>query len=95
MSTRLWRLFFSFIPLLLLAFLLDAQLLRNAALVAMAAAWIAATSWAGNRMAGFACPRCGEPFYENRVFFKPLRHNCAHCNLPRGTNDTPPAATGA
>jgi ribosomal protein S27AE len=54
---------------------------------------MAAIAWAGFRMASFACPRCGQAYFENWYFFKPLRNSCAHCSLMRwAKDDAPPAA---
>jgi hypothetical protein len=89
-SAALWALFFSCIPgMLLLAWLLNGVLLQDASFPVMAIAWMGAIAWAGNRVASFACPRCSKAFFENWIFLKPLRHNCAHCNLPRGAKDLP------
>jgi hypothetical protein len=94
-SAILWALFFGCLPgTFLLAWLLNDLLLQDASLLLVAFAWMAAIAWAGNRMATFACPRCSKAFFENWVFFKPLRRNCAHCSLPRWSKDAPPAATG-
>ena len=94
-SAILWLLLFGCIPgMFLLAYLLNDLLLQDAPFPVVALAWMAAVIWAGNRMAGFACPRCSRAFFENWYFFKPLRRSCAHCNLPRWAKDMPPAATG-
>lgn len=86
-SALLWVVFFGFIPgVLLLAYVLNERTLPG--LVALA--WMAAIAWAGLRMASFTCPRCGRAFFETWYFFKPLRHNCAHCDLPRSAKQAPP-----
>jgi hypothetical protein len=46
-------------------------------------AFVAAIGVAGLRVARFACPRCGKPFFETWYFFQLLRRECAHCNLRR------------
>ncbi len=95
-STILWALFFACLPgTFLLAWLLNDLLLQDASFYVVAFFWMAAIAWAGSRMASFACPRCSRAFFENWVFFKPLRRNCAHCNLPRGSTDAPPAKTSS
>ena len=95
-SAILWALFFGCLPgTFLLAWLLNDLLLQDASLLVVAVIWMAAIAWAGNRMASFACPRCGNAFFENWIMFKPLRHSCAHCDLPRGSKDVPSAGTGA
>jgi len=78
--------------LFLLAFLLNDLLLQEAPILVFALAWMAAIAWAGRRMVGFACPRCGRAFFENWYFFKPLRQKCAHCSLARWAKEMPPAS---
>jgi len=89
----LWLLFFACLPgVFLLAYLLNTLLQQDASFPVVGLVWMAAIGWAGFRMATFACPRCGAAFFENWYFFKPLRSNCAHCDLARwAKGDAPPA----
>jgi len=92
----LWLLLFACLPgVFLFAYLLNALLHQDASFPFVGVAWMAAIAWAGWRMASFACPRCGEAFFENWYFFKPLRRGCAHCDLLRRAKDgAVPAAHG-
>jgi hypothetical protein len=83
-STMLWRLLSACLPVFALAYVLGLVLVQPWLYPLIAIGWLAAIGWAGGRMARFACPGCGEAFYENWYFFKPLRRACAHCELPRG-----------
>ncbi|HEY6240829.1 MAG TPA: hypothetical protein VIW78_08320 [Burkholderiales bacterium] len=95
-SSTLWMLLFGCIPgIFLLAYLLNDLLLQDVPFLIVGPVWMIAIAWAGIRMARFACPRCNKPFFENWYFFKPLRQNCAHCQLPRWAKQTPPAENGA
>jgi hypothetical protein len=96
-SAILWLLLFGCVPgMFLLAYLLNDLLLQEAPFLVVGLAWIAAITWAGSRMAGFACPRCGRAFFDDWYFFKPLRRNCAHCSLTKWSKELPPpAATGS
>lgn len=95
-SRALWRLLFACLPVFALAYVLGLVLRQPWIYPVAGFAWLAAIGWAGLRMARFACPGCGGPFYENWYFFKPLRRSCALCNLPRGgTKASPPASTAA
>jgi hypothetical protein len=92
-SATLWLLLFGCIPgVFLLAYLLNDLPLHGASLLIVGPLWMIAIAWAGSRMARFACPGCNKAFFETWYFCKPLRHNCAHCRLPRGAKQTPPAA---
>jgi len=92
-STILWLLFFGFIPgMFLLSYLLNDVLFQEAPFRVVALAWMGTIAWAGSRMASFACPGCSRAFFENWYFFKPLRRNCAHCNLTRPAKEMPPPA---
>jgi len=95
-SKMLWLLLFACLPgVFLLAYLLNTLLLQDASFPVVGLVWMTAIGWAGFRMATFACPRCGAAFFENWYFFKPLRSNCAHCDLARwAKGDAPPAAPG-
>jgi hypothetical protein len=88
-SRVLWLLLFSCLPgVFLFAYLLSTLLpLKGASFPVVGLAWMTAIAWAGVRMASFACPRCGEAFFENWYFFKPLRSSCAHCDLARRAKD--------
>jgi hypothetical protein len=78
----------------LLAWLLDGVARPDAVLAAGGVAWLGAIAWFGLKVAGFACPRCGKPFYESWYFLKMLRSRCAHCSLPRDASDLAPADRG-
>ena len=87
----LWLLLFACLPgVFLFAYLFNALLQRDASFPVVGVAWMAAIAWAGLRMATFACPRCGAAFFESWIFFKPLRSNCAHCDLVRWAKDDAP-----
>lgn len=87
----LWLLLFACLPgVFLFAYVFNTLLLQDASFPVVGLAWMAAIAWAGYRMAGFACPRCGRAFFENWYFFKPLRNSCAHCNLARWAKDDAP-----
>ena len=91
----LWFLLLGALPcVFLLGYVFGALFKEDAALPVVALLWLAATAWAGLRVAGFACPRCGKAFFESWYFFKMLRRNCAHCNLPRDERDIAPAQSG-
>src|SRR5579863_5430598 len=78
----------------LLAWLLNGFVRPDAILAAAGLLWLGAIGWFGLQLAGFACPRCGKPFYESWYFLKMLRSNCAHCKLPRDAKDFAPAEPG-
>ena len=91
----LWCLLLGALPcVFLLGHLFNAVLGQYAALAVVGLLWFAATFWAGARVASFPCPRCGKAFFESWYFFKMLRRNCAHCNLPRNERDITPARSG-
>jgi len=84
----LWWLLFACLPgVFLLVYLFGALLHQDESFPVVGFVWMAANGWAGWRMASFACPRCGAAFFENWYFFKPLRSNCAHCDLVRWAKD--------
>ena len=93
-SRVLWLLLFACIPgVFLFAYLFNSLLQQDASFPVVGIVWMAAIGWAGFRMATFACPRCGAAFFENWYFFKPLRGNCAHCDLVRWAKDETPASS--
>jgi hypothetical protein len=67
----------------LFSWLLDGALRQSVLLPLLTFAFVAAIGVAGLRVARFACPRCGKPFFETWYFFQLLRRECAHCNLRR------------
>jgi hypothetical protein len=80
----LWFVLFASLPGILFFFwLLDGALRQNLLSALVISLFVAAIGVAGVRVARFACPRCGKPFFENWYFFKPLRAECAHCGLVR------------
>lgn len=83
--TRLlwWMLFASLPGMFLFTWLLDGAIPQRLSWPLVTFAFVAAIGVAGLRVARFACPRCGKPFFENWYFFKPLRAECAHCGLAR------------
>ncbi|HKW39247.1 MAG TPA: hypothetical protein VJO54_15725 [Burkholderiales bacterium] len=94
-SAILWLLLFGGIPgIFFLGYLLNDLLQQDAPILPIVLAWMVGIAWAGGRMAGFACPRCGRAFFENWYFFKPLRRSCAFCSLQRRAKDLPPAPGG-
>ena len=90
-SRVLWSLLFACLPgVFLLTYALNASLPLEAWFPVVGFSWMSAIAWAGIRMAGFACPRCGGAFFEPWYFFKPLSGHCAHCNLARWAKDDAP-----
>lgn len=78
-----WVLFASLPGMFSLSWLLDGVLRQGLLLPLVTLAFVAAICVAGLRVASFACPRCGKPFFETWYFFKPLRSECAYCGLAR------------
>jgi ribosomal protein L37E len=64
---------------------------QSAVLPLVTFAFVAAIGVVGLRVARFACPRCGKPFFESWYFFQLLRRECAHCGLPRGSGAPRPS----
>lgn len=92
----LWFLLLGALPgVFLLAYLFGALFKQDSALPGIALIWTAVTAWAGVRVAGFACPRCGKAFFENWYFFKMLRSHCAHCGLQRDAKKIAPVESEA
>jgi len=80
----LWFALFASLPgMFFFSWLLDGALPQNLLWGLVIFLFVAAIGVAGVRVARFACPRCGKPFFENWYFFKPLRAECAHCGLVR------------
>jgi hypothetical protein len=91
-STVMWWLLLGSLPgMFASAYVLNDLLHQDASAFGVVFLWMAAIGWAGLRVASFACPRCGGRFFENWYFFKPLRANCAHCNLSRNAKTKSPA----
>ncbi|HTQ75882.1 MAG TPA: hypothetical protein VMI74_16500 [Burkholderiales bacterium] len=86
-SKILWWLLVASLPAILAAslllLLLDSVLWQNAVLPLVTFAFVAAIGVVGLRVAHFACPRCGKPYFESWYFFQLLRRECAHCHLRR------------
>jgi hypothetical protein len=84
-SQILWWLLFASLPGIFVVFwLLLAGALRQSALLPLVTfAFVAAIGVVGARIAHFACPRCGKPFFETWYFLQLLRRECAHCRLRR------------
>lgn len=83
-SQLLWWVLATSLPGIFLFSWLLAGVLRPTLLLSLLTlAFVTAIGVAGLRVAGFACPRCGMPYFENWYFFQLLRRECAHCRLPR------------
>lgn len=87
-SRILWWLLFASLPGMFLFSWLFVGLPRQSVLLLLVTlAFLAAIGVAGLRVARFACPRCGKPFFETWYFFQLLRTECAHCRLRRESGD--------
>ena len=83
-SQILWWVLFASLPgMFLFSWLFDGALRQSVLLPLLTLAFVAAIGAAGLRVARFACPRCGGPFFETWYFFQLLRRECAYCNLRR------------
>ena len=84
-SQILWWLLSASLPGILLVswLLLDGVLRQSALLPLVTFAFVAAIGAVGLRVARFACPRCGKPYFETWYFFQLLRRECVHCGLRR------------
>jgi hypothetical protein len=84
-SQILWWLLIASLPGIFLVslLLLDGALRQSVALPLVTFAFVAAIGVAGLRVARFACPRCGKPYFETWYFFQLLRRECVHCHLRR------------
>jgi hypothetical protein len=85
-SQILWWLLFASLPgifVVTLVLLLDGGPWESMVLPLVTFAFVAAIGVVGLRVARFACPRCGKPYFETWYFFQLLRRECAHCRLPR------------
>ena len=83
-SRLLWWMLSSSLPgIFFFSWLLDGVLKPTLLVSLLTLAFVVAIGVAGLRVASFACPRCGKPFFENWYFFQVLRRECAHCRLPR------------
>ena len=84
-SKILWWLLFASLPGIFVVSLLlrDGVRWQSVLLPLVTFAFVAAIGVVGLRIAHFACPRCGKPFFETWYFLQLLRRECAHCRLPR------------
>jgi hypothetical protein len=83
-SKILWWVLFASLPgMFLFSWLLDGALRQSVLMPLLTLAFVAAIGMAGLRVAHFACPRCGKPYFESWYFFQLLRRECAHCYLRR------------
>jgi len=84
-SQILWWLLFASLPgIFVVSGLLLVGALRQSSLLPLVTfAFVAAIGVVGLRIARFACPRCGKPYFETWYFFQLLRRECAHCHLRR------------
>jgi hypothetical protein len=83
-SRQLWWVLSASLPgIFFFAWLLDGVFRPSLLLSLLTLAFVVAIGVAGLRVASFACPRCGKPFFENWYFFQLLRRECAYCGLPR------------
>ena len=87
-SRLLWWVLLSSVPgIFLFAWLLDGVLRPGPLVPLLTLAFLTAIGVAGLRVASFACPRCGKPFFETWYFFQLLRSECAYCGLRRERGD--------
>jgi hypothetical protein len=92
-SQILWWVLLASLPgMFLFAWLLDGALRQDFLFPLVTLVFLAAIGVAGLRVARFACPRCGKPFFETWYFFQLLRRECAHCRLPRESGIPPTPA---
>ena len=84
-SQILWWLLSASLPgIFVVSCLLLVGALRQSALLPLVTfAFVAAIGVVGLRVARFACPRCGKPYFETWYFFQLLRRECVHCGLAR------------
>jgi hypothetical protein len=83
-SQILWWVLAASLPgMFLFSWLLSGELRQSVLLPLLTFAFVAAIGAAGLRVARFACPRCGKPYFETWYFFQLLRRACVHCGLPR------------
>lgn len=83
-SRLLWWVLAASLPsIFLFSWLLDDALRPSLLLPLLTLAFVTAIGVAGLRVARFACPRCGRPYFESWYFFQLLRRECAYCGLPR------------
>jgi hypothetical protein len=83
-SRLLWFMLFASLPgMFLFSWLLGGALRQSLLWPLVTFVFVTAIGVAGLRVARFACPRCGKPFFENFYFLKLLRMECAHCGLAR------------
>lgn len=92
--TTLVLLYLGYLPFaILIDFLLDTFLEGNETLMAVAAiSWLAASGIAIWRFGSFRCPRCGEEFFNRKVFafirfHQPLAKHCWNCGLKKWAGD--------
>ena len=91
-SRQLWWVLAASLPgIFFFAWLLNGALRPSLLLSLVTLAFVVAIGVAGLRVASFACPRCGKPFFENWYFFQVLRRECAYCGLRR---EVPPDREG-
>ena len=91
-----WALFLGYIPAVLVfgvAIGLLTDLVPERLMVPFAIGWIVVSVIAGNRVASFRCPRCGNSYYSRAFFANSFTRKCLHCGLPkwRTTEPAPPA----
>jgi len=83
-SRILWWILAASLPgMALFSWLLDGVLRQSVLMPLITIVFLAAIGTAGLRVARFACPGCGKPFFETWYFFQLLRSECAHCGLRR------------
>jgi hypothetical protein len=84
-SKILWWLLSASLPgiFVVSCLLLGGALRGNVPLPLVTFSFVAAIGVMGLRIARFACPRCGKPYFESWYFFQLLRRECAHCRLRR------------
>ncbi|UHQ21871.1 hypothetical protein LVB77_14475 [Lysobacter sp. 5GHs7-4] len=53
------------------------------AMIAVGGIWLSSFAIAGFRLQAFRCPRCQQPFFNQRWSYWPFAGACLHCGLPR------------
>jgi hypothetical protein len=62
---------------------LGLPLASDAALDALAAAWLTGSAWALVRLALFPCPYCGKWFHMTTWIANPIAAECLHCGFAK------------
>src|SRR5262245_61993257 len=81
-SRLLWLLLFASLPAIaVLSWLLDSAFGQSRLSYLVTLAFVTAIGVAGLRVASFACPRCGRPYFESWYFFQLLRKEIGRAHV--------------